>query len=205
LGPDSGALDLHSGDIRLSCSCRGDAANSDTINGGECDLCFCFRCAHQAFSSWRDPVRQGRNALTRGLHTSLQQLLESGVDFHGHLGPYLVLGLRMGRHAVRKLRPKRLHEMTATVWTSNMPPQSCVLDGVQVSSGCTFGKRNIRVRESKHTRAEFRKGSRTIVIEPTEKAATLLSRVSAGSPYPMLREIALTLYGMPDRELLNVA
>jgi formylmethanofuran dehydrogenase subunit E len=86
-----------------------------------------------------------------------------------------------------------------------MPPQSCVLDGVQVSSGCTFGKRNITVKESKHTRVEFRKGSRTIAIEPTEMAVAMLSRVSAGAPEPVLREIALTLYRMPDRELLKVA
>lgn len=143
--------------------------------------------------------------MTRGLHTSLQQLLGSGVDFHGHLGPYLVLGLRMGRHAVRKLRPKRLHEMSATVWTRNMPPQSCVLDGIQVSSGCTFGKRNITVKESKRTRAKFRKSGRTIAIEPTEKAVAMLSRVSAASPHNELREIALTLYRMSDRELLKVA
>jgi formylmethanofuran dehydrogenase subunit E len=85
-----------------------------------------------------------------------------------------------------------------------MPPESCVLDGIQVSSGCTFGKRNIRVRKSKHTRAEFRKANRTIVIEPTEKAVVMLSRVSAASPHTKLRELALTLYRMPDRELLKV-
>jgi len=111
----------------------------------------------------------------------------------------------MGRHAVRKLRPKRLHEMSATVWTRSLPPQSCVLDGIQVSSGCTFGRRNIRVKESKHTRAEFRKGGRTIAIEPTEKAVATLSRASAASLHTELREIALTLYRMRDRELLNVA
>ena len=143
--------------------------------------------------------------MTRGPHASLQQLLKSGVDFHGHLGPYLVLGLRMGRHAVLKLRPERLHEMTATVWTWNMPPQSCVLDGIQVSSGCTFGKRNIKLKKSRRTRAEFRKGNHTVVIEPTEKAIATLSRASAASPHTELREIALTLYRMPDRELLNVA
>jgi formylmethanofuran dehydrogenase subunit E len=142
--------------------------------------------------------------LKGGLRNSLQQLLESGVDFHGHLGPYLVLGLRMGRHAVRKLRPKRLHEMSAIVWTRNLPPQSCVLDGIQISSGCTFGKRNISVKESNRTRAEFRKGRRTVAIEPTQKAATILSRVSAVSPHSELREIALTLYRMPDRELLSI-
>jgi formylmethanofuran dehydrogenase subunit E len=142
--------------------------------------------------------------LTSGRHTSLEHLLESGVDFHGHLGPYLVLGLRMGRHAVRKLRPKQLHEMSATVWAKSFPPQSCVVDGIQVSSGCTFGKRNISVKVANRSRAEFRKGHRTISVEPTKRAADILSRVSAVTPPSKLREIALALYRMSDRELLNV-
>jgi formylmethanofuran dehydrogenase subunit E len=86
-----------------------------------------------------------------------------------------------------------------------MPPQSCVLDGIQVSSGCTFGKKNITIKESKCTRAEFRNGDRTIAIEPTKKAVAMLSRVSDASPHNELREIALTLYRMSDRELLKVA
>lgn len=70
------------------------------------------------------------------------------------------------KSAVHKLGPKRLHEMSATVWTRNSLPQSCVLDGIQVSSGCTFGKRNITVKESaqERTRVEFRKGGRTIAM-----------------------------------------
>jgi formylmethanofuran dehydrogenase subunit E len=139
--------------------------------------------------------------LTGVRRASLQQLLESGVSFHGHLGPYLVLGLRMGREAVRKLRPKRLHEMSVTVWTGNFPPQSCVVDGIQVASGCTFGKRNITVKKSNITKARFRKGRRTITIAPTKKAVSILSRVSSHSK---IREISLALYRMPNRELLNI-
>ena len=30
--------------------------------------------------------------------------LKQAVDFHGHLGPYLVLGLLMGKYALKKLK-----------------------------------------------------------------------------------------------------
>jgi formylmethanofuran dehydrogenase subunit E len=136
-----------------------------------------------------------------GRPASLKELLESGVSFHGHLGPHLVLGLRMGREAVHRLKPKQLHEMSVTVWTGNFPPRSCVVDGIQVSSGCTFGKRNITVKKSNITKARFRKGHRTITIAPTEKAVSILSKASSHSE---IRENALTLYRMPNRELLKI-
>jgi formylmethanofuran dehydrogenase subunit E len=137
----------------------------------------------------------------RSKSSSRQGRLEAGIDFHGHLGPYLVLGLRMGNTAVRMLKPKGLHGLSATVWTPISPPQSCVLDGIQVSSGCTLGKGNIRVRESKRTKARFRSADRTLVIEPTEKVMELLSRISNGSRQLDVQEIAIALNRMPDSGL----
>jgi len=136
--------------------------------------------------------------------SSTQGLLKAGVDFHGHLGPYLVLGLRMGMVAVEMLKPKGLHELSATVWTETSPPQSCILDGIQVSSSCTLGKGNIRVKESRRTKARFRKGNRIVVIGPTEKATRLLSRISADSPQLELQKIALALDRMPERKLFTI-
>ena len=143
--------------------------------------------------------------MVRKPSSSKQDLLRTGIDFHGHLGPYLVFGLRMGTIAVQQLKPKHIHELSVTVWTRVSPPQSCVLDGIQVSSGCTLGKGNIRVKESQRTKAEFRIGNYTLVIEPSEKAQAMLSRVSRRSPQLEVQKIALALYRMPDRELFNIS
>jgi formylmethanofuran dehydrogenase subunit E len=131
-----------------------------------------------------------------------RDLLQEGVRFHGHLGPYLALGLRMGIVAVRVLKPKALHELSVKVWTKKTPPQSCLLDGIQVSSGCTLGKGNVRVEAAEHIRATFRRGRRSVLIEPTEKITALLAKVSEQSP-ARLRETARILYRMPDRELFT--
>jgi formylmethanofuran dehydrogenase subunit E len=131
-----------------------------------------------------------------------KRLLESAVEFHGHLGPYLILGLRMGLSAVRILKPKRLHELHATVWTKKSPPESCVIDGIQMSSGCTLGKGNIRVLTSRPTKAIFRKGKRTLVLEPTANTSKLLSNVAGQTP-GKIKEIATALYRLPDHELLQ--
>jgi len=132
-----------------------------------------------------------------------RRLLEAGVKFHGHLGPYLVLGLRMGVVAVRILKPKGLHELSLRVWTKKTPPQSCLLDGIQVSSGCTLGKGSVRVEASGRTRAVFRKGRRSVLIEPTEKITALLAKVSKQPP-ARIRETARVLYRTSDRELFTL-
>ena len=132
-----------------------------------------------------------------------KRLLEAGVKFHGHLGPYLVLGLRMGVIAVRILKPKGLHELSVRVWTKKTPPQSCLLDGIQVSSGCTLGKGNVRVEAAEHVRATFRRGRRSVLIEPTENIKALLANVSEQPP-ARLGETARVLYRMPDPELFTI-
>ena len=64
--------------------------------------------------------------------------------FHGHLGPYVVIGYRMGEIANRILGGDGFSKK-AVVWTDDEPPCSCVIDGIQLGSGCTLGKRNIVV------------------------------------------------------------
>lgn len=67
--------------------------------------------------------------------------------FHGHLGPWLVLGALVGQDATRRLETPGQWKIQVTCW---MPPDkqrtpfSCMLDGLQVSSGATLGKQNIR-------------------------------------------------------------
>jgi len=65
--------------------------------------------------------------------------------FHGHLGPYVVIGYRMGRLALEELGSEGHFGLSAEVHSPLEPPRSCLIDGVQIGSGCTLGKRNIEV------------------------------------------------------------
>ncbi|MGB9742909.1 MAG: formylmethanofuran dehydrogenase subunit E family protein [candidate division WOR-3 bacterium] len=73
--------------------------------------------------------------------------LSAAVRFHGHLGPWLVLGLRAGSYARRRFRCSPF-EITAIVHCPRTPPVRCILDGIQLSAGCTYGKGNISHRLS---------------------------------------------------------
>jgi len=87
-------------------------------------------------------------------------LLAHAARFHGHLGPWLVLGLRAGRYASRVLRAGPFN-LRAAVRCPSRPPHSCFIDGVQVGSGCTLGKANITRRRARCVEAGFtRTGSR---------------------------------------------
>jgi len=75
--------------------------------------------------------------------------------FHGHLGPYALAGVRAGRYAVAKLQADRHFGMEADVYCPDAPPPSCFMDGIQWSTGCTLGKRNIRHHAADGVEARF--------------------------------------------------
>jgi formylmethanofuran dehydrogenase subunit E len=85
----------------------------------------------------------------------IRKILETAIDFHGHLGPYLVLGLRMGELAIAKLRCKKHFGIRVLVKGAVDRPKSCIVDGLQLSTGCTYGKGNILKSNGKQIRAFF--------------------------------------------------
>jgi len=43
----------------------------------------------------------------------------------------------------------------ASIWTKKFPPMSCVIDGIQLSSGCTIGKGSIIIKQGDNPMSEF--------------------------------------------------
>ena len=98
------------------------------------------------------------------------EFLEYAKRFHGHLGPFLVIGLRVGSLARGRLgNPDPIHSLEAMVELENKRPVSCLIDGIQVSSGCTLGKGNIRVMEGRGVWALFRSGGKKLRISLREE------------------------------------
>ena len=69
--------------------------------------------------------------------------LKEAIKFHGHLGPYLILGLLAGELALKKLKIKKYFRLEVKVWGATKKPKSCLIDGLQLSTGATYGKGNI--------------------------------------------------------------
>jgi len=75
---------------------------------------------------------------------SESMLLQAAGRFHGHVGPFLAIGLRMGLLANETLGRDPM-ETTALAAVEPRPPKSCLVDGVQFTTGCTMGKGNIEL------------------------------------------------------------
>lgn len=99
----------------------------------------------------------------------MDEILKTIENFHGHLGPYAVLGYKMGRIACGKLGSDPF-DKHVTVFTGTTPPISCLVDGIQLGSGCTLGKGNISVKNELLPKAVFsNKNGDKIIISLQKK------------------------------------
>lgn len=122
--------------------------------------------------------------------TKLPDELQALKKFHGHLGPYAVLGYRMGL-AARQRFPNRIW---AIVHSGTKRPLSCLADGIQMSSCCTLGKNNIIVKEDDEARVEFSDGM--IQIEYST-LPSVRSRIDGKCTHDNEEEMAMELYTAP--------
>ena len=97
------------------------------------------------------------------MHMLSKDLLEGALKFHGHFGPFLVLGLRAGLLGVDYLG-KDYFELKAKVGTVLHPSRSCFIDGIQFASGCTTGKVNLETHVAYDVSVEFVRGDRRISV-----------------------------------------
>lgn len=136
----------------------------------------------------------------RFMELDREYTVEDLARFHGHLGPFIVLGYRMGRYALRRLGNDPF-ALLATVHCSGAPPESCLADGVQLGSGCTTGKRNLALVGSDEIAVEFRHADgQGVVLRPGPYRARQ-SGFDGPDPELALEDFAEAMYSMPDEEL----
>jgi len=131
---------------------------------------------------------------------SIKRLLKEGVRFHGHLGPFLILGLKAGLFA-NKILGKNCFEVYATVETEPSPPFSCVLDGIQVATGCTMGKRNIELKKGKPLSVTFTRERKRLKISLKEEVLNDLKNMNSKEES---EEKAKGLINRSFHELFNI-
>src|SRR4030042_6313001 len=110
---------------------------------------------------------------------SYRTTLKEAVKFHGHLGPYLVLGLLAGALALKKLKCKKYFALDVKVFGANKKPKSCLIDGLQLSTGATYGKGNIRKLNNPVIKIKFRNriNNKTITLKFKDSLVQKLNKV----------------------------
>lgn len=138
----------------------------------------------------------------------LEDTIEKAVDFHGHLGPFLVLGVKMGIIGIRELRAKKGNpKLRVTVMTKPSVPFSCVIDGIQTTTKCTIGNRKLKLRNSStKVAAKFQilEGNIVTVTLNTAKLEELGKLVSKHASFQEMEKIAHKVVAMSEKELFKV-
>jgi Formylmethanofuran dehydrogenase subunit E len=63
-------------------------------------------------------------------------------EFHGHRCPFMPLGYRMAKLAMKELRieHEKNHNFFVSLELGIGHPQTCLIDGIQIATGATYGK-----------------------------------------------------------------
>lgn len=137
----------------------------------------------------------------------LRLFLEHSSQRHSHLCPRQVLGVRMGLAGAAALGmdvPRLDKKMLAIVETDG-----CFVDGVEVATGCSVGKRTLRVEDYGKvalTLVNVEKGE-CLRLSPREKVrerAGLFSRSVLRSEERTYYQMLVGYQLMPDEELLVI-
>ena len=142
------------------------------------------------------------------MDTELMPIIKKAADFHGHLGPFLVMGVRMGLIGVRELEAKGNEEkLRVTVMLRNSVPFSCVIDGIQVATKCTIGNKKLRLRRSLGIAARFelQRGEQvTVAVNPASFDTLKKKLLAENVPPEEVRQLAQLVASMPEEELFII-
>jgi formylmethanofuran dehydrogenase subunit E len=128
--------------------------------------------------------------------------LERAARFHTHLGPYLVVGLRIGRAVTDRLGSEPF-SYRITARTGRRPPYSCLVDGLQLATPCTTGNGCLEVATE-----------RTMAVEAIAKEGRSLAVALKRGVFEWIEtecteenqeSFALEIWTMPEDDLLTVS
>jgi len=134
----------------------------------------------------------------------LKGLIMKAAEFHGHLGPFLVLGIRAGLIGLRELAPEKFRQMHVTVKLNPSVPFSCFIDGIQVTTKCTVGNGLLRLESSREgisARFEIHSSQRVLTITVRSKVLKyLMEMFSKGASNERL---AWEIASLPEEKLFT--
>lgn len=128
----------------------------------------------------------------------LEGLLRLAETLHGHLCPFVSLGVKAGQYAMAQLQRHNtgMEEVVAIVECNN-----CFTDGVQMVTGCTFGNNALIFWDLGKTAV-------TVAVRETGEAVRLVvtpdyrDRLLARYPKvePLFRKVVMERQGTPEDE-----
>jgi formylmethanofuran dehydrogenase subunit E len=141
------------------------------------------------------------------------------VQFHGHLGPSVVAGARLGAAGLRAVGAKGYFDVEVTcAGPFAQPPQACFLDGIQVATGATLGKRTLHWAAADGIAVTVKniRSGRIAELYPTPLLSELLTsfkpqakavakhQTERREAHQRLEALARKIAFLPEKELLTI-
>jgi formylmethanofuran dehydrogenase subunit E len=140
---------------------------------------------------------------------STRCLVRKAKEFHGHLGPFLAIGVRMGQIGLSELGPgEHTDSLRVLLKVSPSVPYSCVVDGLQISTKCTVGNQRLHIENAEKIEAKFKdlnKGQ-SVTVSPQPAVLAMLKEQTIGKSLSekKLSQLAWTIASMPEKDLCAV-
>jgi len=135
-------------------------------------------------------------------------ILKKAEEFHGHLGPFLVIGIKMGLVGLGRVEITKGSSLAVTASLPLRVPFSCIIDGLQITTKCTIGNQKLTLRESEKIQAEFKRkdnGQKTVVALNQSTFEKLKSQLLQETlPDEKVRKLAWKVATIPETELFLI-
>ena len=138
--------------------------------------------------------------------------LSTAARFHGHLGPWAVVGIRLGAAGRQAVEAQGYFDIEVVCeGPFSKPPKRCFLDGVQVATGATWGKGNVRWVKSSEVAVSVTntRTGRRATARPNRSVLKMLAAIkpkSGAKPdHEHLEKLARKIANMPTADLLTIS
>jgi formylmethanofuran dehydrogenase subunit E len=147
------------------------------------------------------------------------ETLTAALEFHGHMCWASTAGVRLGLAAMEALGASRAgsKQLHAIIETGDYHGGMCFGDGIQFTTGCTFGKGNIeKTGEGKFAVTLIDKATKRAVriayrptLQPRIKATPFMQKRAAGVPPTEIpdeeqMEVVHLIWDAPAAEIMTV-
>ncbi|MFH1294901.1 MAG: formylmethanofuran dehydrogenase subunit E family protein [Candidatus Aenigmatarchaeota archaeon] len=128
-----------------------------------------------------------------------EQALERITQFHGHGGPWAALGYKAGETARMILSPEKIKDLKVHARLKYDIPYSCFLDGLQVGSCCTIGKKNLTFSDGDVPVSEFTMNGVGFILEIRPDVIDKIMPASDEKTMWVLAQNHETLFQLKDK------
>ena len=150
---------------------------------------------------------KNNKTFTHTVPLEVKSVLEKATEFHGHLGPFLAIGVRLGLVGLKKICKQNDDQLTIDVSLPLHIPFSCIIDGLQVTTQCTVGNQKLSLKDSDSIQARFkRENDRLEVTVALDKSMfeEMKSKLFGEAKPEEIRRLAWVIARMSEDELFEI-